>query len=408
VIGAIALAHGDDPRLAGRLASYQRRALEDIAACGTEACGVHRQICDHCGDQRMVPNTCQNRSCPHCQGRERAVWVAAREQELLPCSYFHVVMTLPPDLRALALAFKVIVLGAMLRAASDAIDHLCRDPRYLGGEVGQLAVLHTWRRDLGWHPHVHLIVTAGGWDEEHQRWINARTFGKKKKPFLLPVEVLRVAFQRRLRRLLLQAYARGEFNDGPHQAFPELASERDLRAHLARSLERRWVIRIEPPFGGPQTLLKYLGAYVNRVAISPQRITAYDPIAGTVTYTWRTNAAPNEPQSATIDAVEFLHRFAQHILPPRFQRIRFRGLWSTAHRRTKMHIVRLALGQRTPPPPTPLPPPTPTPCPVCGLGHYQRIREPRPRQPPGERRRILAALRRIRRTATPVETTIPA
>lgn len=177
MIRDIALAHGDDPGLRARLRPDQVRALEAIAACGTAAMGLHDEVCDHCGDVRRVPNTCGNRSCPHCQGRVRAAWVEARTDELLPVGYFHVVMTLPPELRALAKACPVVVLGALMQSASDAIDHLCRSPRHLGGEVGQLVVLHTWKRDLGWHPHVHLIVTAGGWDAAHQRWIPARRYG---------------------------------------------------------------------------------------------------------------------------------------------------------------------------------------------------------------------------------------
>lgn len=184
-----------------------------------------------------------------------------------------------------------------------------------------------------------------------------------------------------------------------------------LRAHLDRIAERPWVIRIESPFGGPQQLLKYLGAYVNRVAISPKRILAYDDTSGTVSYGWTTNAEPDRPQQATIAAVEFLRRFAQHILPPRFQRIRFRGLWSTAHRSTKLHVVQRALGVL----PTPASPPSSPPslpdsacCLVCGLGHYQRVAGPCPRPPPAERRRILCDLRIALRTQTPAEAAIPA
>ncbi len=415
MIGAIALAHGDDPALRVRLQPYQARALDDIAACGTPACGMHAQICDQCGDRRLAPNTCGNRSCPHCQGRERAQWVTARTQELLPCGYFHAVLTLPGELRGLAYGHPRVVLGALMRAASDAIDHLCRDARLLGGEVGQLGVLHTWKRDLGWHPHVHVIVTAGGWDAARQRWIPARRYGRQRRAFLLPVDLLRTAFQRRLRRLLLDAYDAGDFGAEAGDVSPELVSCAALRSHLDRVCAKPWVIRIEPPFGGPQQLLKYLGAYVNRVAISPKRILAHDRDAGTVTFTWTTNAAPGQPQQATLSAAAFLQRFAQHILPPRFQRIRFRGIWSTAHRATKLHAVQRALGVTPPPAPAPpLPPPPPgehARCLVCGRGHYHRQPGPCPRPPPGERRRLLRLLRqdlRSGRTPTPGSATTAA
>jgi hypothetical protein len=410
MIRDIALAHGDDPALRGRLRPYQLKALEAIATCGTEAAGMHVEVCDQCGDRRMAPNTCCNRNCPHCQGRERAAWVEARMQELLPCGYFHAVLTLPAELRPLTLLYPAVLLALFMKAASDAIDHLCRDPHHLGAEVGQLAVLHTWKRDLGWHPHVHIIVTAGGWDAARQRWIPARTYGGEKKAFLLPVDALRAAFQRRLQKLVLHAYRRGDFGKHPGDTHSALADDSALARHLTASMKKPWVIRIEPPYSGPEQLLKYLGAYINRVAISPKRILAHDPQAGTVTYTWTTNAEPDAARQDTLPAVEFLARFAQHILPPRFQRIRFRGLWSTAHRATKLRVVQQALAINRAPPPPPSPPPEPRRdlCTTCGLGHYHRLPGPCPRPTSAERRRIMALIRNARRTATPVEATTAA
>jgi len=408
----ILLAHGDHPAALAGLRLDQIRSLEAIAACGTEAMGTHAEACDLCGDARRVPNTCGNRCCPHCQGRRRLAWVAARQAELLPVNYFHVVMTLPSDLRPLSHVVPDVVLGALMHTASDTIDEVCRNDRFLGGEVGQLAVLHTWRRDLHWHPHVHLIVTAGAWDAARQRWIPAKRFGPEQTPFLAPVAVVRSVFKRRLITALRRAYQRGELDAG-RTLCPDLTDAATFEALLARCSEPDWVIRIEPPFGGPQQLLKYLGAYVSRVAISPKRILAHDPIAGTVTYTWTTNAEPDRPQQATLPVAAFIRLFAQHILPPRFQRIRFRGLWSTATRATKLHLVQRHLGG-CPQPPPPSPSPTPaTPanqqpeapddpyrCPCCGIGTYQRQPGPCPRPSPHQRRTILMRLRQGLR-ATP-------
>jgi hypothetical protein len=402
MIRDIALDHGADPALA-HLRPYQRSALEAMATCGTVAAGVHWEICDHCGDRRRMPNTCGHRSCPHCQARERAAWVQARTAELLPCGYHHAVFTLPSELRPIAAAFPTAVLGAMMRAASDVIDLLGRDPRFLGAEVGQLAMLHTWTRDLRWHPHVHIIVTAGGWDAQRQRWIDARTYGIERRPFFAPVDVLRTAFQRRLRSLLLRAYRAGDMDDS--SGLPELASADALARHLTKAMKKTWVIRIEPPFGGPQVLLKYLGAYINRTAVSPKRVT-YDRAAGTATLTWRSNAEPDRQQQTTMSAVDFLLAFARHILPPRFQRIRFRGLWSTAHRATKLAVVQAALAEGQPQPASSPPPSLELRrdlCPTCGLGHYQRIPGACPRPAPKERRRILAGIRAGRIHPTRVE-----
>jgi hypothetical protein len=414
VIRDIALAHGDDPALRQRLRPYQLRALEEIATCGTAAAGLHVERCDHCGDIRMRPNTCGNRSCPHCQGQERAAWVQERTAELLPCGYVHAVLTLPPLLRALAKAHPAVGLGCLMRAASDAIDRLCRDPRHLGAQVGQLAVLHTWRRDLAWHPHVHVLVTAGGWDAQRSAWIPAKLYGAADRAFLLPAKLLGACFQQRLRRLLLDAYDRGDFGE---TVLPELASRRALTRLLARMLETPAVLRIQPPFAGPDTVLKYLGAYINRCAISPTRILAYDHDAGTVAYAWTTNAEPRATRNATITAVAFLERFAQHILPTGFHRIRFRGLWHPSQRATTLADARAALArhQAAPPPRDPDPPrPLATatfvgdPCPHCRIGHYSRLPGPRERLTRSERRRRLQAIRAELREQTPENQPMPA
>ncbi len=417
MIRDIALDHGHDPALQLRLRPYQIRTLERIATCGTPAAGLHKEACDACADVRLRPNTCGSRCCPHCQGRARADWVTQRTQELLPCTYFHVVITLPPGLRGLAMAFPRVVLSALMSAAGDAIDYLCLKPDILGATVGQLAILHTWRRDLGVHPHVHVIVTAGGWHAQRQTWVDAQRHGPAKTPFLMPVSVLLAAFQRRLRRLLLRAYARGDFNDGPHEAFPMLATTATFTGTLNHMCVTRGVARIEPPFGGPRQLLKYLGAYVNRVAISPARITAYEPATSLVTYTWATNAEPDITQSATITATEFLRRFAQHILPPGFQRIRFRGLWCTAHRATQLHLAQQWFATQRPmlvmPQPPPEPPKRPLEddpcrCTTCGLGRWCLVPGTWQRPTTAQRRRLLEQLRHGRRTQTPIEAAIPA
>lgn len=409
MISTIAIDHADDPDLRRRLRPHQIRTLKRIATCGTPAAGMHREACDACGDVRLRPNTCGSRSCPHCQGRARADWVDERQSELLPCNYFHVVLTLPPMLRELAMAFPRVVLGALMSATGEAIDFLCRKPDILGATVGQLAILHTWRRDLDIHPHVHVLVTAGGWSDERKTWIDARRYGPADRPFLMPVDVLLAAFQRRLRYLLLRAYDHGDFIDGPHEAFSMLATTATFTGVLNRMCATRGVARIEPPFGGPQQLLKYLGAYVNRVAISPHRVTAYDAATGQVTYTWSTNAAPDVTCTATISAADFLARFAQHILPPGFQRIRFRGLWCTAYRATKLRVVQAwfaANRTAAPPPPEPTERPLdtdPCRCTTCGLGRWKLVPGTWQRPTAADRRRLLEQLRHLRRTQTPVE-----
>jgi hypothetical protein len=412
MIGQIAFHHGDDPDLVARLAPYQRKALTDMASCGTAACGLHQERCSHCGDTRMVPNTCGNRSCPHCQGSTRLKWVEDRQKEMLPgIGYFHAVFTTPPVIAALGRFWPQVVLDALLRASADAILMLTADSKFLGAEVGCVEVLHTWTRDIRWHSHVHQIITAGGWNGE--RWVDAKRYGVKKRQFLLPLPPLRKAFQQRFMKLLLDAYEAGKFDGNQRDNFPELASLAEFRQHLGSICRQKWCIRIEPPFGSPEVLLRYLGAYINRVAISPKRILAHDPNAnngaGSVTWTWKTNKEPNKINTKTQTGPEFLALFAQHILPPRLVRIRFRGLWATAHRKTKLNKARTWLSENRPTPPTPPPPEPETPetpnekitCTVCGKGTYQRTVGPCPRPPYGQRRRILDRLRHHERTPKP-------
>lgn len=399
------------------MADHQHAALLDIAACQTAACGLHDEVCDHCGDRRQVPNTCGNRACPLCQAGARARWVAERDAELLPVSYAHIVFTLPSELRALIHAFPRVLLGVLMRAAADAVTWMAAQTRHLDAEVGIISVLHTWKRDLAWHPHVHLLVTAGGWQATTGRWIDSPLPRRRgRRGFFLPIDPLRAAFQRRFRRLVLRAQAAGAFDRDPDLAaiFPCLASAGALRRQLDGLLARRWVLRIEPPSGSPEILLRYLGRYINRVAISPGRIHAYD--GASVTF-------DGKGQRFTVPTDTFIQRFAQHVLPPGFVRIRFSGLWATRHRGAKLSAARnwlAANGRRRPPPeavPTgtvsarcsasrPPQPPPGDPCQLCGLGVYRR-------QPGGHRPRRVERQRLLRlmladRTPTPGPANIPA
>jgi hypothetical protein len=410
--------HGDAPGLRPLMTDYAHAAVLDIAACGTVACGTHDEVCDHCGDRRQVPNTCGNRACPLCQGAARARWVAARDAELLPVAYAHVVCTVPHELLWLFATFPRIGYSVLMRAAANAVTWLAAQTKHLGAEVGVISVLHTWKRDLGLHPHVHLLVTAGGWQAATGRWVDAPLARRRgQRGFFLPVAALRAAFQRRLRRLLLCALDKGAFHRDPEQAgrFPCLASARAFTRYLDGLMTKRWCIRIEPPSGSPEILLRYLGRYINRVAISPGRIRAYDGTA--VTF-------EGKGETFTLPAPEFIRRFAQHVLPPGFVRIRFSGLWATRHHGAKLDTARAWLaahGRRRPPATTdappdptlaasaPMPRPTPVPgerCPHCNQGTYRR--QPGGHRPRRAERQRLLRLMLAGRLQTPGGATIPA
>lgn len=359
MIGAIARHHGDAHLLRVHLRSYQRAALDDIAVCGTAACGMHEEICDHCGDRRLIANSCRNRHCPHCQNSSRAAWVAARESELLPCNYLHIVFTVPSALGGLFLAFPEAGLKILMQASGETIHGVTADPRFLGATVAMMQVLHTWKMDLGWHPHVHMIVSAGGLTADGT-WCASPRYGPNHDIFFAPVAVVRATFQKRIFHLLRAAYDTGAFSGLTNTFWPHLASRVAFNKWLTRSTRKTWNMHIEPPFGSVETALRYLGRYINRCAIAPSRIASYD-----------------------------------------------RGLWATAHRRTGLQRAREALQELLPASPQPelsqtsaekdndkqQPSQGTQTCRACGKGSYRLVPASLHQRTRVERQHALAALR---------------
>jgi Putative transposase/Transposase zinc-binding domain len=257
--------HGDAYRRAheGHLGRTERRVMSAIAACRTAALGGHVEACDDCGATRIAYNSCRNRHCPKCQGLARAQWLAARQAELLPVPYFHVVFTLPPDAAAIAFQNKAVVYAILMRTAAETLSTIAADPRHLGAEIGITAVLHAWGQTLQHHPHVHCVVSGGGPSLDGARWIACR------KGFFLPVRVLSRVFRRLFLAELYRAFDAGSLvlcGDLAGQAQPA-AFARWL--DTLRRLDR--VIYAKPPFGGPKQVLAYLGRYTHRVAIARRR-----------------------------------------------------------------------------------------------------------------------------------------
>src|SRR3954451_18241136 len=232
----------------------QRKALRDIERCRTAALGGHLDVCTACAYERPAYNSCRNRHCPKCQSLAQARWIDKRIERLLPVHYFQVVFTLPSELRAVARRSREEVFDMLFASASQTLLALGYDPKRLGGELGVTMVLHTWTRELQFHPHVHAIVTGGGLSDDDARWVRAR------KDFLFPVRVMGALFRGKMLAALERAHARGHLDLGGV----------DVRALRGKS----WIVYAKRPFGGPEQVIRYLGRYTHRVGISNQRLVA--------------------------------------------------------------------------------------------------------------------------------------
>lgn len=326
-------------RFGDRLLPSHRRALSDIAACRTATLGGRLFACNRCGHQHFAYHSCNNRSCPKCNGARTSAWLVQRESELLPTPYFHVVFTLPQAWRDVVRSHQKPLLSLLMRAAAQSLLALGADPRYLGGELGLLGVLHTWTRTLVYHPHVHCLVPAGALAGDGT-WKPAR------KNFLLPVRALSRLF-------------RGKFLHGACQ----LLSREQRPAYS----DQKWVVYCKPTLNRTRKVLAYLGRYVHRVAITDRRILKLEN--GQVTFRWPENAT-GATRHMTLPAEEFLRRFLQHVLPKGTHKVRYYGLFSPTKRPRLKQLQRLlaepCLKRESVEVATT--PPMERPCPCCATG----------------------------------------
>jgi predicted Zn-ribbon and HTH transcriptional regulator len=309
------------------------KVLHAIARCRTAALGGHRDQCPQCGYQIISYNSCRNRHCPKCQGAARAQWLAARQAELLPVPYFHVVFTLPAPIAAIAFQNKAAVYAILFAAAAEAMTTLASNPRRLGAEIGFLAVLHTWGQTLTHHPHVHCVVPGGGISPDGTSWIAGRP------NFFLAVKPLAKLFRRRFLERLQKAFDTGDlsfFSDLTNLADP--ASFDELLAKMRRT---DWVVYAKKPFGGPAQVLAYLGRYTHRVAIANSRLVALDD--DQVTFAWKDYRQNGAAKIMKLTPDEFIRRFLLHALPDGFHRIRHFGFMANGHRATKLDLCRSLL-----------------------------------------------------------------
>jgi len=286
-----------------------RRALQDIVDCRTEALGGHMMKCDHCMTLDYAYHSCKNRGCPKCHGNDTQKWLDKRRAELLEVIYFHVVFTLPAELREIVRSHQKTLYSILMQAAAYALLKLAADPKYVGAKIGMLAVLHTWTNALAFHPHGHFLVPGGGVSPDGRYWLSSR------KNFLVPVKALSPIF-------------RAKFMEMAQDALPCVKLP-------AKVWEKDWVVYAKPTVQGSDKVLQYLARYVHRIAITNNRIFAIENDQVTFRYketrkqkkTWQSRW-----KTMTLPVMKFMARFLQHMPPRGFHKVRYYGIWSPANR----------------------------------------------------------------------------
>lgn len=322
--------YGEDYRQYNPLSYEQRKAMHHIEVCRTAELGGHVEQCDQCGFERIAYNSCRDRHCPKCQTLAKEQWLNDRKAELLPCGYFHFVFTLPHELNPVILCNKKVTLQILFTAVSETLQAFAEDPQWrLEGQLGFIAVLHTWSQTLMDHFHLHCLIPAGAFSFAKDRWVPARD------SFLFRIDSLAKEFRKRYLHSLKTAYLKEEL------IFPGNTAEFGKKQNferLMKSLSKvKWIAYAKRPFASPEQVLEYLGRYTHRVAISNNRIVSIDN--GKVTFTYR-DREKNETREMTIDADEFIRRFLLHILPKGFMKIRYFGFLSHKHKKQAIPLLR--------------------------------------------------------------------
>lgn len=316
----------------------QLKVFRALQNCRTAALGGHLDSCPRCGHQAISYNSCRNRHCPKCQTQARQRWLACRQQEVLPTAYFHVVFSVPHELNVLALENPRCFYDLLFAAASATLLEVAANPKRLGAAIGVIAILHTWGQNLLLHPHIHCVVPAGGLALDHSRWIST------KSGFFLPIPVLREVFRGKFIEGLKRLRQHGKLcRSGPAALFADPKQWAKLRRRLHL---RRWVVYAKAPFGGPVQVLRYLGRYTHRVAISNHRLIAFD--GEQVTFHWKDYAHGGAQKVMTLAATEFLRRFFLHVLPKGFVRIRHFGFLANRFRAPALALCRQLLAVSLP------------------------------------------------------------
>ena len=310
---------------AGHISLGQLKVMSALEQCRRAALGGHVLHCSSCDHTQIAYNSCRNRHCPKCQGSAARRWLEARQADLLPVEYYHLVFTLPAPISDIAYSNKSVIYSLLFQAAAETLRTIAADPKHLGARIGVTLVLHTWGSAMTHHPHVHGIVPGGGLSLDRERWIACRP------GFFLPVRVLSRLFRRLFLAQLSDAYQAGKLQFfGEHQP---LAETQRFSAWIKPLQRCEWVVYAKRPFAGPEAVLAYLARYTHRVAIANSRLIAVDEHA--VSFRWKDYRTKGRTRhkTMTLEVDEFIRRFLLHVLPTGFHRIRHYGLIANTGRR---------------------------------------------------------------------------
>ena len=321
--------HGPEYRRSHPMPLNHLRAMHAIEVCRTATLGGHRYKYS-CGHVDISYNSCRNRHCPKCQTLNKEKWIESRCEDLLPIQYFHVVFTIPSELNPLVIMNQKVMYNISFRAVSETLMKLSNNPKHLGAYIGFIGILHTWGQNLMDHPHIHCVVPGGGLSPDGSRWVSCR------KGFFIPVRVMSSLFRGKFLDHLKSSFESDDL------IFPggirHLKEPHVFEMFRGQFYHKKWVVYCKPPFDGAEGVLKYLGRYTHRIAISNNRILKVQD--GNVSFRWRDYADGNKQKIMTLKANEFIRRFLLHVLPPRYVRIRHFGLLANRSRKDNMALCR--------------------------------------------------------------------
>ena len=304
-----------------KIVGYKKITIKAIKNCKTEKMGAHKYVCDECGYAEIAYNSCRNRHCPNCQIMKKLKWIEARKEEVLNIKYYHVVFTIPSELYNIVYQNQSKMYNVLFKAASETIQELAEDKKYLGAEIGFFSILHTWGQNLMYHPHIHCVVTGGGLTKLG-KWV------EKEEEFFIPVKVMsrkfRGKFLNYMKKEKIEFYGQNKDLENP-------ATYNSLIQSL---YNKEWIVYCKEPFKNAESVIQYLGRYTHRVAISNERMLKIEE--GKVTFKWRDYKDGNKMKEMTVSIEEFIRRFLLHILPPRFMKIRYYGLLGNKNKKKKL------------------------------------------------------------------------